>query len=135
MMRAFVGSASMSLIFCAAMAQAAPQIVKIAFIDPLSGGAAATGEAGLKTYQYLAEHLNASQGDYKFEVTGYDNKVNPQDSLVAAQKAIDSGARNHPGQRLVCGGGANRFRDQIQRAQSRQGGRVSELRGRGSHPH
>ena len=93
MMRAFVGSASMSLIFCAAMAQAAPQIVKIAFIDPLSGGAAATGEAGLKTYQYLAEHLNASQGDYKFEVTGYDNKVNPQDSLVAAQKAIDSGAR------------------------------------------
>jgi branched-chain amino acid transport system substrate-binding protein len=71
----------------------AADTVKIAFIDPLSGGAAATGENGLKHYQYLAEWLNGQQSDFKFEVTGYDNKVNPQDSLVAAQKAIDSGAR------------------------------------------
>jgi branched-chain amino acid transport system substrate-binding protein len=72
---------------------AAQQAVKIAFIDPLSGGAAATGESGLKTFQYLAEQLNARQKDFRFEVTGYDNKVNPQESLVAAQKAIDAGAR------------------------------------------
>src|SRR5215208_3767953 len=71
----------------------AAETVKIAFIDPLSGGAASTGENGLKHYQYLAEFLNGKQSDYKFEVTGYDNKVNPQESLVAAQKAIDAGIR------------------------------------------
>jgi branched-chain amino acid transport system substrate-binding protein len=69
--------------------------VKIAFVDPLSGGAASTGEAGLKTFQYLAAQLNAAGGPagFKFEVTGYDNKVNPQESLVQIQKAIDAGAR------------------------------------------
>ena len=71
----------------------ATETVKIAFIDPLSGGAASTGENGLKHYQYLAEYLNGKQSDYKFVVVGYDNKVNPQESLVAAQKAIDSGIR------------------------------------------
>jgi branched-chain amino acid transport system substrate-binding protein len=69
------------------------ETVKIAFIDPLSGGAAATGENGLRHYQFIAEYLNGKQNDFKFEVTGYDNKVNPQESLVAAQKAIDGGIR------------------------------------------
>jgi branched-chain amino acid transport system substrate-binding protein len=71
----------------------AAQTVKIAFIDPLSGGAASTGEAGLKTYEYLAGSLNAKQKDFKFEVIGYDNKLNPQEALIAAQKAIDEGVR------------------------------------------
>jgi branched-chain amino acid transport system substrate-binding protein len=71
----------------------AAETVKIAFIDPLSGGAASTGEAGLKTFQYLAEFLNAKQNDFKFEVVGYDNKLNPQEALIAAQKAIDDGVR------------------------------------------
>ena len=88
--QALLGAAGFALFSASAIAA---ETVKIAFIDPLSGGAASTGEAGLRTYQYLAEHLNGKQSDYKFEVTGYDNKVNPQDSLVAAQKAIDSGAR------------------------------------------
>src|SRR5919109_4362255 len=56
-------------------------------------GAASTGEAGLKTFQYLAEFLNAKQNDFKFEVVGYDNKLNPQEALIAAQKAIDDGVR------------------------------------------
>src|SRR4051794_25413320 len=92
-MKASIASATLVALIAVCPAQAAPQVVKIAFIDPLSGGAAATGEAGLKTYQYLAEQLNARQSEYRFEVTGYDNKVNPQESLVAAQKAIDAGVR------------------------------------------
>jgi branched-chain amino acid transport system substrate-binding protein len=74
---------------------AASETLKIAFIDPLSGGAASTGEAGLKTFQYLAEQINAKGGaaGMKLEVAGYDNKVNPQESLVQAQKAIDAGSR------------------------------------------
>ncbi|GJD52364.1 hypothetical protein OPKNFCMD_5129 [Methylobacterium crusticola] len=77
----------------AGTALAAPMSLKIAFVDPLSGGGASTGEAGLRTFQYMAEQLNAKNADLKLEVTGYDNKLNPQESLVQLQKAIDSGAR------------------------------------------
>src|SRR5271154_4869522 len=40
----------------------ADDTIKIAFIDPLSGGGASIGEIGLKTYQYLADEINASGG-------------------------------------------------------------------------
>jgi branched-chain amino acid transport system substrate-binding protein len=83
-----------AVVFAGLTAQAlAAETVKVAFIDPLSGGAAATGENGLRHYQFIADYLNGKQSDFKFEVTGYDNKVNPQESLVAAQKAIDAGIR------------------------------------------
>src|ERR1700674_4145872 len=73
----------------------AQETIRIAFIDPLAGLAASTGEAGLKTFQYLAEQINAKGGvlGKKLEVVGYDNKVNAQESLVQLQKAIDAGIR------------------------------------------
>jgi branched-chain amino acid transport system substrate-binding protein len=73
----------------------AQETIKIAFIDPLSGGAASTGEAGLKTYQFLADQLNAKGGvlGKRVEIVGYDNKLNPQESLIQLQKAIDAGIR------------------------------------------
>src|SRR6202521_607351 len=69
--------------------------LKIAYIDPLSGGGASIGEVGLKTFQFLADELNAKGGllGKKVEIVGYDNKLNPQESLVQIQKAIDSGIR------------------------------------------
>src|SRR6195952_5495122 len=76
----------------AAMAQ---ETVKIGYIDPLSGGGASVGEVGLKTFQYLAEEVNAKGGilGKKVEIVPLDNKTNPQESLIQAQKAIDSGVR------------------------------------------
>jgi len=73
----------------------AQETIKVAFIDPLSGGAASTGEAGLKTYQFLADQLNAKGGvlGKRLEIVGYDNKLNPQESLIQIQKAIDAGIR------------------------------------------
>lgn len=67
--------------------------VKIGYIDPLSGGGASVGEGGLKTFQYLADELNAKGGilGHKVEIVGMDNKTNPQESLVQAQKAVDAG--------------------------------------------
>jgi branched-chain amino acid transport system substrate-binding protein len=75
-----------------AMAQ---ETVKIGYIDPLSGGGASVGEGGLKTFQFLAEELNAKGGilGKKVEIVPLDNKTNPQESLIQAQKAIDSGVR------------------------------------------
>jgi branched-chain amino acid transport system substrate-binding protein len=73
----------------------AQETVKIGYIDPLSGGGASIGEIGLKTYQFIAEELNAKGGilGKKIEIVPFDNKTNPQESLIQAQKAIDSGIR------------------------------------------
>ena len=73
----------------------AEDTIKIAYIDPLSGPGATVGEVGLKTYQFLAEELNAKGGaaGKKFEILPFDNKTNPQESLVQVQKAVDAGAR------------------------------------------
>ena len=71
------------------------QTVKIGYIDPLSGGGASVGDVGLKTFQFLAEEVNAKGGilGQKVEIVPLDNKTNPQESLIQAQKAIDSGVR------------------------------------------
>ena len=75
-----------------AMAQ---ETVKIGYIDPLSGGGASVGEIGLKTFQFLADEVNAKGGilGKKVEIVPLDNKTNPQESLIQAQKAIDAGVR------------------------------------------
>jgi len=85
-----LGAAAAMLLVGNAMAQ-----VKIAYVDPLSGGAATIGEHGLKHIQFLVESINAKGGvlgGQKLEVVAYDNKGSPQESLVQVQKAIDAGA-------------------------------------------
>jgi branched-chain amino acid transport system substrate-binding protein len=79
----------------AAFPATAEDSVKIAYVDPLSGGGATIGEVGLKTYNYLAEITNAQGGilGHKLEVIPYDNKLNAQETLVQVQKAIDAGIR------------------------------------------
>ncbi|HEY1326173.1 MAG TPA: branched-chain amino acid ABC transporter substrate-binding protein [Casimicrobiaceae bacterium] len=69
--------------------------VKIAFIDPLSGGAASTGILAQKTHQFYIDAINAAGGlnGEKLELLSYDNKVNPQESLIQLKRAIDEGAR------------------------------------------
>src|SRR6202043_2034049 len=76
----------------AAMAQ---ETLKIGYIDPLSGGGASIGEVGLKTFQFLADEVNANAGIQakKFEIVPLDNKTNPKKSLIQLQKAIDAGVR------------------------------------------
>jgi branched-chain amino acid transport system substrate-binding protein len=79
----------------ASMPAAAEDTVRLAYIDPLSGGGASIGEVGLKTFQYLADVTNAQGGiaGRKLEIVPYDNKLNAQETLVQVQKAIDAGIR------------------------------------------
>jgi branched-chain amino acid transport system substrate-binding protein len=79
----------------AALPAGAQESVKIAYIDPLSGGGASIGEVGQKTFNYLADVTNAQGGvlGSKLEIVPYDNKLNAQETLVQLQKAIDSGIR------------------------------------------
>jgi len=75
-------------------AAVAEDTIKIAYIDPLSGPGATVGKVGIAQLQMLADELNAKGGaaGKKFEILPLDNKTNPQESLVQAQKAVDSGA-------------------------------------------
>jgi branched-chain amino acid transport system substrate-binding protein len=68
---------------------------KIAYIDPLSGGAASAGVSAQKHIAYFTDKINAAGGlnGEKIEVLSYDNKVSPQESLIMLKKAIDDGAR------------------------------------------
>jgi branched-chain amino acid transport system substrate-binding protein len=78
-----------------AMPAHAEDSVKMAYIDPLSGGGASIGEVGQKTFNYLADLTNAQGGilGRKLEIVSYDNKLNAQETLVQLQKAIDSDIR------------------------------------------
>jgi branched-chain amino acid transport system substrate-binding protein len=91
-MRKMILTAAMTLPFVFGAAHA-EDTLKIGYIDPLSGGGASVGEGGLKTFQYLADELNAKGGilGHKVEIVPMDNKTNPQESLVQAQKAVDAG--------------------------------------------
>jgi len=89
------GALALAVIPFAMPVSGADDTIKIAYVDPLSGGMASIGEVGLKTFQFLADDLNAQGGALgkKFEIVGYDNKLNAQETLVQVQKAIDSGVR------------------------------------------
>ena len=69
--------------------------LKIAYIDPLSGGAASAGLSAQKHIAFFTDRINAQGGlnGEKITVLSYDNKVSPQESLIMLKKAIDEGAR------------------------------------------
>lgn len=69
--------------------------IKIAFIDPLSGGAASAGINAQKHMTYLVDKVNAGGGlnGERLQLLSFDNKVDPQESLIALKKALDDGAR------------------------------------------
>lgn len=86
-------------VFASVFALAAPpsmaDTVKIAFIDPLSGPFAPVGQNILNSFQYVAEKANGESwaGPHKIEVTGFDNKGSPQESLTVLKAVIDKGFR------------------------------------------
>jgi len=67
--------------------------IKIAYIDPLSGPFAATGENGLNQFKYAAEAINKAGGvlGRQLEIVPLDNKVSPQESLIQLKKVIGDG--------------------------------------------
>ena len=110
----------------------ADEAIKIGYIDPLSGGGASIGEIGLKTFQYLADQLNAAGGPRGQEIR--DRRVRQQDQSAGKSDPGAKGRRSgyphhHAGQRLVSRGGAVGLGDQVQRPQSRQGNTLPQLCG------
>jgi branched-chain amino acid transport system substrate-binding protein len=78
----------------AAAAATKGQVIKIMWIDPLTGLMGPVGTNQLKSIQFLAEKFNANNvAGVKFEVQGIDNKLSPAESLNALKAAIDQGVR------------------------------------------
>lgn len=74
----------------------AADTVRIAFIDPLSGPFANVGEMEVRAFQYAIDLVSARGGvlgGTKLELVTFDNKANPQDSLLALKQASDQGIR------------------------------------------
>jgi len=80
-----------------ALGQAKPlqgQVVKMAWIDPLSGLMAPVGNNQLNSWKFFAEKYSATNpAGVKFEVIGIDNKLSPTESLNALKSATDQGIR------------------------------------------
>jgi branched-chain amino acid transport system substrate-binding protein len=78
----------------AAAAATKGQVVKVMWIDPLTGLMGPVGTNQLKSLQFVAEKFNQNNpAGVKFEVQGIDNKLSPAESLNALKAAIDGGAR------------------------------------------
>ena len=75
---------------------ASAEVVKIAFVDPLSGILGNVGQNQLKSFQFLAEKINQEKragAGITFEIVPFDNKASPQESLTALKSAQDQGIR------------------------------------------
>lgn len=81
------------LLGAAGAGPAAPALVRMAFIDPLSGPSADIGRNSLRSWQYMARQLPGPDARVRFLVAGFDNKGSPQESINALKAAIDQGFR------------------------------------------
>ena len=74
----------------------AEEVVRIAYIDPLSGSLAATGQLGEQHFRFAIDRANASEAagpGRRLELVPLDNEVSPEKSLTLLRKAIDDGIR------------------------------------------
>ena len=81
-------------LYCGVAASAEP--VRVAYFGSLSGPFALQGEETLKNLQAAADHVNARGGvlgGRKLEIVPFDNKGNPQESLIVLKQAIDRDIR------------------------------------------
>jgi branched-chain amino acid transport system substrate-binding protein len=84
---------------CAALALALPlavqaETVRIAYIDPLSGAMAVTGQLGEQHFRFAIDRVNAAEAagpGRKLELVPMDNEVSPEKSLTLLRKAVDDG--------------------------------------------
>jgi branched-chain amino acid transport system substrate-binding protein len=82
----------------AAPAAAPAEVVKIGHVAPLTGGIAHLGKDNENGARLAVEEINAAGGlkigdkTYKLELVAEDDKADPKEGTLAAQKIVDSGA-------------------------------------------
>ncbi len=94
-MRVRLWAAILGLLASTSLARA-DETIRIAYIDPLSGPLAETGQLGEQHFRFAIDRANAAQAagpGRRFELVPMDNEVNPVKSLTLLHKAIDDGIR------------------------------------------
>jgi branched-chain amino acid transport system substrate-binding protein len=91
--RVFTGILALAVLAWLAPAATPADPIRIAYVDPLSGPFAATGENGLQQFKFAADGLNRAGGilGRQLEIVPFDNKVSPQESLIQLKKVIGDG--------------------------------------------
>lgn len=85
-----------TLLLCGASAVPAADTVRIAHIDPMSGPFGLVGESLGRHLDAAAEEINARGGvlgGIRLEVSHFDNKSSPQESVLLLKQITDSGVR------------------------------------------
>ena len=92
-----LGLAGVALLSTVTSPVRAADPIRLAFIDPLTGPFATTGESGLRTFEYAVETLVNTKGGVlggrPFEMVPLDNQVSPKESLIQLKRAIGEGIR------------------------------------------
>lgn len=88
-----IGILTLALVAWLAPGASPADPIRIAYVDPLSGPFAATGENGLNQFRFAADGINRAGGvlDRQLEIVPFDNKVSPQESLIQLKKVIGDG--------------------------------------------
>ncbi len=82
----------------AAAAAPAAEVIKIGHVAPLTGGIAHLGKDNENGARLAVEEINAAGGiklgdkTYKLDLVAEDDKADPKEGTLAAQKIVDSGA-------------------------------------------
>lgn len=75
----------------------APEVIKIGHVAPLTGGIAHLGKDNENGARMAADEINAAGGiklgdkTYKIEIVAEDDKADPKEGTLAAQKLVDAG--------------------------------------------
>ena len=91
-----IAAALAALTLSATRPARADEVVRIAYIDPLSGSLAATGQLGEQHFRFAIDRVNASGAagaGRTLELVPLDNEVSPEKSLTLLRKAVDDGIR------------------------------------------
>ncbi len=92
-MRRRLCAALFGLLATTALARA-DEVVKLAYIDPLSGSLAETGQLGEQHFRFAIDRANAAHAagpGRTLELVPMDNEVSPEKSLTLLRKAVDDG--------------------------------------------
>ena len=94
MRRTAIAAALLAPMLALPGAARAEEVVRIAYIDPLSGSLAATGQLGEQHFRFAIDRVNATQAagpGRRLELVALDNEVSPEKSLTLLRKAVDDG--------------------------------------------
>lgn len=84
-----------SFLIVVAAQVSADDTIRIAYVDPLSGTFASTGESGFVQLKFAIENLVNAKGGVlggrKMEAVAFDNKGNPTDTQIQLKRVISSG--------------------------------------------